>query len=65
MKSLIFPGSTFTSQFVTSILTHHQQSVFIQIVKIDPRQRGLYGSDLNNICGRGHVAGLYVPVSAI
>ncbi|EKI27194.1 hypothetical protein ECARS42123_2577 [Escherichia coli ARS4.2123] len=22
-----------------------------------PRLRGLYGSDLNNICGRGHVCG--------
>ncbi|EIQ74511.1 hypothetical protein SF123566_3634, partial [Shigella flexneri 1235-66] len=22
-----------------------------------PRLRGLYGSDLSNICGRGHVCG--------
>ncbi len=65
MKSLIFPGSTFTSNLFTSILTHHQQSVFIQIVKLMPRLRGLYGSDLSNICGRVTFAGLYVPVSAI
>ncbi|NYY75472.1 hypothetical protein DMI60_23335 [Escherichia coli] len=57
MESLIFPEAHLFHSLFTSTLTHHQQSVFIQIVRLMPRQRGLYGSDLNNICGRGHVCG--------